>query len=434
MSGDRAAGEPVSSEEPSARRRHRILVIAPGSAGDTHPVAALAVTLRDRGHDIRFVAYHQFETLAQKLGLDFVPLGSVDDELRTSRQPSFRQRGIRTVTRNLRPLYDIILRESQPGNTVLVGSVNTFAARLARETPGIPLVNINLQPAVYRSEYDAPGLPVSDVPGFPEDLARVVRRAQFNAAYWCKWDRVFGPPLNEFRRDLGLGPVRHPFQQWVHSPDLNIGLFPSWYAKAEPDWPPNTELTAFPRLDLDALADIDPEVEEFLDAGEAPVVFTHGSEFRFAHYFFEAAVKVCRAAGYRGILLTKFREQLPEPLPDEVRHFDFIPLGHLLPRARAIVHHGGIGTSALSLAAGIPQVVVPRRHDQPDNAGRLKRLGVAALMSPRACRPIPLQRALERVLDSDEVRENCRLWAPKVHETDPMPEACRLIEQLADRN
>lgn len=415
-----------------SHQRRRILVIASGSAGDTHPLVALAVALRDRGHEIRFVAYHHFGELARKLGLDFVPLGSTDEDLRGPQAPSFRQQGTRTCTRNLRPLYEIILRESRPRNTILIGSVNTFAARLARETPGIPLVNINLQPAVYRSEYDAPGLPIPDIPGMPKRLAHAVRRAQFAAAHRWKLDPVFGQPLNEFRAELGLAPVRHPFHRWAHSPDLNVGLFPSWYARPEPDWPPQTQLTAFPDLDLDGIIDADPAVDEFLEAGEAPIVFTHGSEWRFANNYFDTATRVCRAMGCRGILLTRFPEQLPRDLPPGVVHFPFVPLSRLLLRARAIVHHGGVGTSAAGLAAGIPQVVVPRTHDQPDNAARLKRLGVAAVLSPRACRPLPLQRELERLLDSDEVAENCRRWAPRVHENDPMPEACRLIEGLAE--
>ena len=76
------------------------------------------------------------------------------------------------------------------------------------------------------------------------------------------------------------------------------------------------------------------------------------------------------------MFLTQYPEQLPARLPNGVRHFNYIPFSTVLPRAAAFVHHGGIGTTAQALAAGVPQLVVPLAHDQPDNAVRIRHLGV----------------------------------------------------------
>src|SRR5262249_33834850 len=131
-------------------------------------------------------------------------------------------------------------------------------------------------------------------------------------------------------------------------------------------------------------APVERDVARFLTDGEPPVVFTPGTGNRHARDFFAAAADACVRLGRRGLFLTRFAEQLPAQLPDGVRHFAWVPLSKLLPHASALVHHGGIGTSAAALAAGIPQVVMPFSHDQPDNAARLERLGVA--------RPLPVRR------------------------------------------
>jgi UDP:flavonoid glycosyltransferase YjiC (YdhE family) len=94
-------------------------------------------------------------------------------------------------------------------------------------------------------------------------------------------------------------------------------------------------------------------------------------------------VDACRRLGRRGLLLSRYRDQLPADLPPGVRHFDYVPLSRVLPRAAALVSHGGIGTLSQALAAGIPQLIMPLGFDQFDNAARLGRLGVAATLTPR---------------------------------------------------
>ncbi len=119
------------------------------------------------------------------------------------------------------------------------------------------------------------------------------------------------------------------------------------------------------------------------------LVFTPGSANLFGRSFFDAAVGACQQLGRRGILLTRFAEQLPPSLPSGVVHFDFVPLSLLLPRCAAFVNHGGIGSVSQAMAAGIPQLMMPLAHDQIDNAARIARLGVGsfARTAPFYCWP-----------------------------------------------
>jgi rhamnosyltransferase subunit B len=107
-----------------------------------------------------------------------------------------------------------------------------------------------------------------------------------------------------------------------------------------------------------------------------------------------------------------------------------MPFGELLPRARAIVHHGGIGTAARALKAGIPQLVLPRAYDQFDNAQRLERLGVAAVLSQSAQTATAMARALARLLASESVATRCRECAQRLQESAAVERGCDLIEAL----
>jgi rhamnosyltransferase subunit B len=118
-------------------------------------------------------------------------------------------------------------------------------------------------------------------------------------------------------------------------------------------------------------------VRTFCQAGSPPIAFTLGTGMKHAADFFRTAVATCDTLGARGLLLTKYPDLIPASLPANVRHCAFAPFRELLPLCRAIVHHGGIGTTAAALEAGCPQLVLPLAWDQPDNAARVAKLGSA---------------------------------------------------------
>jgi UDP:flavonoid glycosyltransferase YjiC (YdhE family) len=154
---------------------------------------------------------------------------------------------------------------------------------------------------------------------------------------------------------------------------------------------------------------------------------------RFAKPYFAAAVEALQAVGRRGVLLTPYAEQLPGALPAGIVHFDYVPLGQLLPRAAALVHHGGIGTAAQGLAAGTPQLVMPLAHDQPDNADRLRRLGVGRELRPKSFSAANVARELQ-ALDTEDVRNACRTVADRFVGTDPLTKSCEIIEACVSRD
>jgi rhamnosyltransferase subunit B len=409
-----------------------VLVVALGSAGDVHPNVGLALALCRRGHRAILVAGTVFAPLAQRVGLEFIGLGTDEQYYEALRDPDIWHpwRAFFVVAKRLmlpfmREVYEIVARHSQ--GAVVAAPGTAFGARIAHEKLGVPLATVHLQPAVLRSVYQPP------VFGFPHilgHLPRPLRRLYFRAVDRLFIDRLLAPETNAFRAELGLPPVRRLFDRWFHSPQLVLGLFPNWFAPPQPDWPPNVHLTGFPLYDESDSREPPPELPAFLEAGDPPVVFTAGSAMAQAKEFFRVSAEVCRASGRRGLLLAQFAEQLPERLPDGVRHFSYVPFSAVLPAAAAFVHHGGIGTTAQALAAGVPQLVVPFAHDQPDNAARVRRLGVGDLLVPRNYETVTVRQALDRLLQSPDIKENCRRRARDLAGNTALDESCRLIEQL----
>ena len=410
----------------------RVLLIPVGSAGDVHPHVGLGVALRERGHDVSVVTNAYFTSTVSAAGLRHVPWGTVDQYEAVTKHPHLwhQRKGIEVIARMLRvgmpALYDILVDESRRGDVLLVGHGLAFAARLAHEELGLPLVTVHLQPSSLYSVYDSPVLHpwLGSINELPLEVKRFLFRVIDRAA-----DRVFAPVVNDLRRAHDLAPVRHVTSQWWHSPQQVIGLFPRWLAPPQPDWPAHTEVTGFPLFDADSGTGLESEVERFLDSGTPPIVFVPGSGNRQARRFFQAAVEACQRLGRRGLFLTRYADHLPAALPDGVRRFDYVPLGRVLPRASALVHHGGIGTAAQGLANALPQLIMPMTFDQPDNAHRLEQLGVARTVWPRAFRGPEVVDALDDLLPSGQVRAACTMLSQKIRSDRPLTRTCELIER-----
>jgi UDP:flavonoid glycosyltransferase YjiC (YdhE family) len=412
----------------------QVIVIGLGSAGDVHPNVGLALALRQRGHEVLLVAPSVFRSLGERTGVRFAALLGDDEYQAAIRDPNlwhpFRSFSViarRLILPTLRPVYEIIEKHRQPGRTVVAAPGFAFGARIAQEKLGVPLATVHLQPIMFRSAIQ-PGCF-----GFPDILGRLpypLRRLYLRAADRILIDPLVADETNGFRRELGLPPVCRFFNGWVQSPQLVIGLFPNWFASPAPDWPSNVALTGFPLWDESTLRNLSPELAEFLAAGPPPIVFTAGTAMVQARRFFQVSAEVCRITGRRAVFLTQFPEQLPMPLPSGSCHYDYVPFSAVLPQTALLVHHGGIGTTAQAIAAGIPQLVVPSTHDQPDNAARVRRLGVGDFLLPGAYTPANVEKSLHRLMSPD-IGENCQRGAKDLATSHSLEKASLLIEELS---
>ena len=170
------------------------------------------------------------------------------------------------------------------------------------------------------------------------------------------------------------------------------------------------------------------ELDRFLSDGPSPIAFTPGSANIFGKKFFQAAADACKIMGKRGILLTRFAEQIPESLPENVRHFDFAPFKELLPRCEALVHHGGIGSLSQAMLAGIPQVIMPMGFDQIDNAHRVWSLGVGDSLFPERFEGNRLAMTLRNLMANPNTARACNQLAARIGQVDSLEVACDVIE------
>jgi rhamnosyltransferase subunit B len=421
----------------TATRRLKVLLPTIGSAGDVHPVIALGLALQHRGHRAIVVTNPFHQELIEGQGLGFLPVGTIDDARAAIADPDLwhPRKGFEVIARRaILPAMAAVYKhiEQQAGaDTVIAASGIAFGARIAQERLGVPLATVHLQPSIIRSLVD--GGMVGNVrisPGQPMWF----KRAFFNVADWVLLDRALKRPVNAFRAGLGLPPVSHVMHRWLHSPQLVIGFFPSWFAAPQSDWPVNTHLVGFPLWDSGGVAapvSVPPDAQAFLDAGEPPVVFTPGSAGATMHRYFQESVAAVRQLGVRAMLVTNFPEQVPADLPPHVKTFGYLPFSAVLPRAAMLVYHGGIGTLAQTITAGIPHLVVPNGHDQFDNAWRIEQLGLGMRIPQLKYRSGRVVKAIRATLDDRAIRARTRDYSSRVDSVAAIARACDLIEGLA---
>jgi rhamnosyltransferase subunit B len=410
----------------------RILIIPFGSHGDVHPLVGIGEALRRRGHDVHVIVSPHFAELVSAAGLVLEPLGTDEDFREILEHPDLwkPRKAFYVVAegmkRHLEPCFETIERLHRPGETILVGGSLAFAARIANEALGIPLATVHLQPGVMIS--------VEEPPYFPElrinkDWPRWFKRLILSLIHSIV-DRVLGTQLNAFRARWKLPPMRRVMDEWWNSPDLVLGMFPEWFAPPASDWPKQLTLVGFPLYDESHHRAPDPELEGFLAAGDPPIVFTFGSAMTQGHDVFAMSVEACERLGKRGLFLARFRDQIPDPLPSTIRYFSYIPFSQVFPRAAAVVQHGGIGTTAQALAAGIPQLIVALAHDQFDNGSRVEKLGCGRLLPRRKYTASTATSALKTLLESPEVRRAAQACAARTSGSFSIARACELIENL----
>jgi rhamnosyltransferase subunit B len=403
-----------------------------GSAGDVHPFIGLGRALRARGHDVVIVTAGTFEQVVQRAGLEFRETISAQFFDVMSKHPDLwhSRRGLQfvlgTVADYLQLGYQRVADVYEPGRTVLVGHALSFGTRLYEEKHGVPAATLHLAPSIFRSDFQQPAYATGrDLSAMPRWLKRV---------FWWALDRflldpMIVPKLNPFRQQLGLLPVSRVFRQWLHSPTCVIGLFPDWFAPPQPDWPPALRLTGFPQYDESDQQQLSPSLRQFLDSGPPPIVFTPGSANQNAAAFFRGAVDAATRLNRRALLLTRFTEHLPT-LPPTAHHEGYAPLSRLLPRSAALVHHGGIGTLAQALAAGVPQLTMPMGFDQPDNTTRLVRLGVAKWVAPSDFSGEKVAPLLNALLTDPAVASACAKYAARLKDGSALTRTCELLEDL----
>ncbi|MCC7508500.1 MAG: glycosyltransferase [Planctomycetes bacterium] len=414
----------------------RILLFPMGSHGDVHPFLGLGRALQARNHEVFIITSAYFETAVRAAGLEFRPVGTADDYVRVTKDPNlwhptraFETLVEKAVNHSYQPVMQHAADLNKPGETVMAAGSLAWATRNARDKLGIPLATIHLAPSLFISSYRIPlfhGAPA------PQWAPRWLKELQWKIATRVS-DKAVLPGLNRFRRELGLAPAKRIIRQWWHSPDRVLGLFPDWFGPPQPDWPPHTQLTGFPMFDEREARRMPDELSAWLNQGEPPVVFTPGSAMAHGHGFFAQAAEAMKLLGRRGLLMTQYAETVPKQLPQGVRHFEWAPFSELLPRAAALVYHGGVGTCAQALRASVPHLVMHMAHDQLDNLSRVRDLGVGDGGPPKRFKARWIADRLQSLTGDAAVKQRCADVAARFDVQGWMRKTCELVETTSLR-
>ncbi|WP_210636765.1 glycosyltransferase [Streptomyces sp. GESEQ-13] len=363
----------------------RIVIAAAGSRGDVAPYTGLGAELRRVGYDVTLAATDTFAPLAHEAGLDFRGLPA-----------DTRARGDVTGGRGLMRAASAFVTELGQGFADAVDAdtdlllLSTTTAPLGwhlTEATGTPSLGVYLQPTAPTGDFP----PV--VTG-ARSLGRLANRAAGRFSLRMT-DRVYGQAVAQLRRRLALPPAtpsevrrRQERANWHVLHGFSTALVPR-----PSDWRPGLDVVGTWWPHLAPGARLPSRVEDFLSAGPRPVLIGFGSMASGeGERLSEIAVRALRLAGLRGILQAGSAGLAADG--DDVLTVGDVPHALLFPRLAAVVHHGGAGTSAAALRAGVPAVTVPVTADQPFWAGRLSALGAAT-------GPIPFRSlTAERLADS----------------------------------
>jgi UDP:flavonoid glycosyltransferase YjiC (YdhE family) len=413
----------------------RIVINHWGSYGDVYPYIGIGKALQARGHHVTLALPRYYGPMVEKEGLSARAVGPDID-------PNDRERiagvmdpvkGPERIIREwlmpaLRQTYEE-LREAAENADLLVTHPVAFAAPVLAQQRKLPWVATVLAPMSFFSVTDVPVMPPAPRLAHLRRLGPWFGRVMVRIAHHATRD--WSEAVYKLRGELGLPRGGNPIFEGQFSPTLNLALFSRVMAAPQPDWPAHVRETGF--VFYNGPDPLSPELEAFLASGPPPVVFTLGtSAVGAAGSFYEESAAAAAKLGVRAVMLTGgFPENTPRrTVSRDILIVDRAPHQLLFPRAAAIVHQGGVGTTAQALRSGRPAIVVPHSHDQPDNAFRVTALGVARTIFPNAYRGARVARELSLLIDDASYTTRAAAIAESVRSEDGANTAADAISHL----
>jgi sterol 3beta-glucosyltransferase len=402
-----------------------VVIVAPGSRGDVQPCVALGQGLAADGDRVRVLAAESFRSLVTSHGLDFAPLSADPGEILGSaagrtwtagRNPLTFLSGLRAV---LRPVLDQLLADVHTGSAgadlVLAPTLGFLGAHLGAHL-GVPDVELHYQPGVPTRAFAHPLLP------WAGRLGPWGRQLSHPAVDTLAW-QLLRPEIDRWRTDtLGLPAAG---RRGPRRPGPVLCGFSDAVVPRPPDWPARVHVTGYWFLDAEADWRPEPRLRDFLAAGPPPVYVGFGSmRPEQAEQTFTVVRTALRRAGLRGLLGTDAEDT------DDVLTVADVPHAWLFPHTAAVVHHGGAGTTAAALRAGVPALVCPVFSDQPYWGDRVSRLSAGP-------RPLPLKELdvdvltarLRELTGNPLFRRGAQYVGARLRAEDGVARACSVLRQ-----
>jgi len=417
----------------------RIAIIAIGSRGDVEPYLALGKGLKKAGHDIRLISHSNFAELINPHGLEFWPVDVDVQEIAQSAEMRERLGGgnflkvmslmAKEAEKSAHLLAKVGLSACQGMDMICSGMGGLYVAIALAEKLDIPLIQafyIPFTPTKLFPSFLIPQLPFPTGGGF--------NRYSYHLARQVMWQgfRRADTLARQKELELPAAPFWGPYNEKRvnHNPIL-YGFSPS-VIPPPPDWGDDAHITGYWFLEPENEWIPSPVLMDFLQAGTPPVYVGFGSMSNSrpqetTKIVLEALVKTKQ----RGIILSGWGGMHSDDLPDSVFMVESAPFAWLFPRMAAVVHHGGAGTTAAGLRAGVPSVVIPFFADQPFWGQKVAELGVGP--SPIPLRKLTVDRlsqAIHTAVNDPAIRQQATELSSKIMAEDGIAKAVAILEKI----
>jgi sterol 3beta-glucosyltransferase len=415
----------------------RITLLTYGSRGDFQPFLALAVGLQKAGHSPRLAGPARFEQVADQFQVPFSVLAGDPAEIsvrfnNAGTNPVRVARSIRDYVYDIAPLVTKDARAALVEAEMVIHSFlfTTGGHSFAREL-GVPDISVQTFP-VFAPTRSFPNVVFSSLP--PGPLSYLTHWL-VTQVFWYGGNTSQPRFTKSHPQDFPV-KLSWPFKQtddrpvtplvFAYSPSvlprpvdwsmLNIHI-PGYFFLDEPDYQPPEKLV------------------EFLQAGEPPVCISFGSMVhRDAEQIERIVLEALAQTGQRGVILTGWGGELTSEPSENVLALEAASHAWLLPHCKAVVHHGGAGTTGAGLRAGIPNLVVPFAGDQPFWGKRVEMLGAGP-------RPIPVKRlstqslstALQQAVEDQSMQKKAARIGEKIRAEQGVGETVHLVEQWTEK-
>jgi sterol 3beta-glucosyltransferase len=420
-----------------------ITIIALGSSGDVLPFTTLGRGLVQSGHGVRMATMRTFEDAVRSGGMEFhamhgdaaallssgpgLSLGEAGGNILKMWSGAMRSFGAlaRNFAQDLSGLLDVgptdLILNQLPGGL--------YGYDLA-EKLSIPMVMAGVIPMI-RTRY----LPMVAFPPAPSWLPGY-NALTFRIAEQLVW-QFFRPTINRWRvKTLGLSPQTFlgPFSRMQKERTIVINGFSQHVVPPPPDWGPHIHLTGYWYAQP---SDWQPpnSLIEFINDGEAPIFVGFGSmPIRNPAATLQTILEATLEAGVRLVLHRGWGGLETASLPDSVYSVGFTDYGWLFPRMAAVVHHGGAGTTAYALRAGVPNLIVPFLFDQFFWGRRIAEIGVGPKPIPfKKLKAGRLAQAFSTLQSQSDLKEAATGLGRRLREEDGIAHAVRILENAAAR-
>ncbi len=416
----------------------RVSIHTLGTRGDVQPYVALARRLVREGHSAVICTGESFRALVERDGVEFRRAASdLMAMLGTEEGRAVMQGGMKHPLRAMRYAREVVnpaFRESlddfwdaSQGADVILYHPKALAAPDMAQALGIPCVSVTPVPITYPvSEF--PNMAIAPTTNFGAALNRL------SYAPMAKADAASIKEINDWRASRGL-PARkagtYAYEIGGKPIPIVCPVSPALFEDVT-SWIGRVYLPGFFYLDSAGEAP-DPEIEAFLQAGDAPIAVSFSSmPLRDPRAFAEALDGALQKTVNRAVLLTGNAE-IDVPPSARMLCVPAVPHALLFPRCKGIVHHGGVGTLAEALRSGVPQQIVPFAVDQPFWAHRMQKLGYAVM--PMREKELSTGRLAQtfREMENPAYIESARRIRQRLLCEDGVGAAVRYIEGIVDK-